>query len=78
MCLENLPTATDSSVSSAIKKANVISLTKYFVENEKNIETKIIASKFNDETGTVTSGQCLWPKLVFFSEHTTNFNMQKG
>ena len=30
-----------------------------FVENEKNIETKIIASKFSDEIGTVTSRQHL-------------------
>ena len=75
MFLENTPTAIDSSVSSAIKKADVISLAKNFVENEKNIETKIIASKFHDETGTVTSGQGLCPKFGYFSEQTTNFNM---
>ena len=46
-------------VSTAIKKANVFSLTKDLVENEKNTEAKIMASKFNDETRTVTPGQLL-------------------
>lgn len=73
LCLENAPTAIDSYASSEIKKANVISLAKNFMENEKNIETKIIASKFNDETGTVTSEQHLWPKFGYFSVQTTNF-----
>ena len=67
-CLENAPTAVDSSVSTAFKKANVIFLTKNSVGNEKNIEIKIINSKFNDETGTVTFGQRLWKKFGFFSE----------
>ena len=68
MCLENALTAVDSSVSTAIKMANVIFLTKNSVDNEKNIETKIINSKFNDETGAVTFGQRLWKKFGFFSE----------
>ena len=66
MCLENALTAVDSSVSIAIKKANVIFLTKNSVDNEKNIQTKIIKSNFNDETGTVTFGQRLWKKCGFF------------
>lgn len=45
---------------SAMKKPNVISIMKNIVENKKNIETKTTASNFNDETGTVTSGQPLW------------------
>ena len=61
----------------AIKKANVISLTKSFVENEKSLETKITTSKCNDETGAVTSGLCLRPSFGYFSDQTTNFNMKK-
>lgn len=70
-------------MSTAIKKANVFSLTKDLVENEKNTEAKIMASKFNDETRTVTPGQLLWKKLGYFSEkntettETTNFDTQK-
>ena len=47
------------------------------------METKIIASKFNEEIETiisgqrtVTYGQQLWPKLGYFSGQTNNFNMQ--
>ena len=65
-CLENAPTAIDLSVSTAIKKVNVISLTKKFVENIKNLETKLIASKFNDEARTVKSGQCFGENLDIF------------
>ena len=39
-CLENEPTAIDSSVSTTIKKAKVISLTKNFIENEKTWKLK--------------------------------------
>ena len=52
-------------------------LTKNLVENEKNIETKVTTSKFNDETGTVTSGSRLWSIFGYFSDQTTNFNMKK-
>ena len=46
-------------MSKAINKANVISLTKNIVDNEKNIKTQLIASKFTDDSGYITLGQRL-------------------
>ena len=70
-------TLIDNSVSKAINKANVISLTKNVVDNEKNIETQVIASKFTDESGNVTSGRRLWPNYGYFLEQTNNFDLAK-
>ena len=52
-------------------------MTKNFVENYKNVETKINASKYTNELGTVTSGTRLWSSFGYFSEQTNNFNMKK-
>ena len=60
LCLENAPTAIDSSVSAVVKKVNVVSFTKIFLENGKNIETKVVALKFNGEIGALTSGQLFY------------------
>ena len=71
-------TAIDHSVSNVLNKANVISLRKSFVENNKNIETQLIASKFSDENGAVVSGRGLWPKCSHFSEQTNICNLVKA
>ena len=72
-----LSTAIDSTVSKTINKTNVISLTKNIVENDKNVETQIIASKFIDEVKNITSGRHLWSIFGYFSEQTSNFNLGK-
>ena len=60
LCLENAPTAIYSSVSAVVKKVNVVSFTKIFLENGKNIETKVVALKFNGEIGALTCGQLFY------------------
>ena len=71
------PTTIDSSISLTISKANIISLTKNFVENEKIVETQTISSKFSDEAGIVSSGTRLWSSFGYDSKQTNNFNMSK-
>ena len=70
-------TLIDNFVSKTINKANVISLTKNIVANEKNIEAQLIASKFTDESSDLTSGRRLWPSYGYFSDQTNNFNLAK-
>ena len=43
----------------------------------KNIETTIIASKFDHENGQVSSSPRIWPQYGCFNQQTTNFNMEK-
>ena len=72
-----LPTTIYSSVSKAINKANVISLTKDIVENDKNVETQILESKCTNKVGNVTSGSRVWSNFGYFSEQMSNFNVGK-
>ena len=71
-------TAIDQSVSNAVSKENFISLTKSFIENDKNIETQLIASKFSDENGIAVSGRRLCLKYGYFNKQTNNFNLVKA
>ena len=61
-----------------LNKASFILLTKSFVENDKNIKTHLITSKFSNENDAVVSGRRLWPKNSLFAEKTNNFNLVKA
>ena len=52
-------------------------MTKNFVENDKDVETQFIPSKFTDESGTVTSGQhsiCGLVVVILVGKPTTLIN----
>ena len=70
-------TAVDNAVSDAIKLSKQISLTKNISFLEKNIETTIVASEFDDENGQVFSTSRIWPEIGYFNNQLTNFNMKK-
>lgn len=70
-------TAVDNAVSDAIKLSKQISLTKNISFPEKNIETTIVASEFDDENGQVFSTSRIWPEVGYFNNQLTDFNMKK-
>ena len=53
--LGTVPTTIDKSVSDATKLSNQISMKKNIVLPKKYIETTIIASRFDDENGQVST-----------------------
>ena len=70
-------TAVDNAVSDAIKLSKQISLTKNISFPEKNIETTIVASEFDDENGQVFSTSRIWPEVGYFNNQLTDVNMKK-
>ena len=70
-------TAVDNAVSDAIKLSKQISLTKNISFPEKNIETTIVASEFDDENGQIFSTSRIWPEVGYFNNQLTDFNMKK-
>ena len=70
-------TAVDNAVSDAIKLSKQISLTKNISFPEKDIETTIVASEFDDENGQVFSTSRIWPEVGYFNNQLTDFNMKK-
>ena len=66
-------TAVDNAVSDAIKLSKQISLTKNISLPEKNIETTIVASEFDDENGQVFSTSRIWPEVGCFNMKKVNY-----
>ena len=68
-----------NSVSEAIRKSDRISLTKNFaLTKKKNIETTIVASKFDDNgQSQVTNCTRIWPEYGYFKQQPCDFHMDK-
>ena len=67
----------DKSVSDVIKVSKQISMKENIILSEKNIETTIIASKFDNENSQVSSSTLVWPQYDYFNQQLTDFNMKK-
>ena len=69
-------TTINNSVSDAIKRSGQITLTKNIVLPEQNIETAIVASRFENGNGKNTT--CVWPKHGYFKQQPCDFHMING
>lgn len=72
-----LQTAIDKSASDTIKLSNQISMIKDIVLPEKHIETTIIAFRFDDKSGQVSTSTCIWQQFGYFNQQLSDFNMTK-
>ena len=68
-------TVIGSSVSNAIQKSNKISLTKNIALHEKNIDTTIVATKF--ENGVGKNSCAVWPDNSYFKQQPCDFHLDK-
>ena len=73
-------TTIDKSVSDAIKVSKHISMKKNIVLPEKNIETSIITTKFDNENGQVSTSTRVWPSCGYWMAMATayNFNLKEN
>ena len=62
----------NNSVSDAIKRSGQISLTKNIALPEQNIETTIVATRFENGNGKNT---CVWPAHQYFKQQPCDFHM---
>lgn len=62
-------------MSQAIKRSGQISMRKTLVLPEKNIQTTIVSTKF--ENGNGKNATCPWPKYRRFKQHLCDFSMEK-
>lgn len=65
----------DNSISDAIKRSGDISLTKNIALPERNTETTIAATKF--ENGHVKNTTCVWPEYGLLKEQPFDFHTDK-
>ena len=70
--LGSINSSIDNSVSDAIKRSRHISLTKNIAFPERNIETTIVATKF--EIGHLKN-TCVWPEYGHFKQHFCDFHL---
>ena len=70
--LGSINSSIDNSVSDAIKRSRHISLTKNIAFPEQNIETTIVATKF--EIGHLKN-TCVWPEYGHFKQHFCDFHL---
>ena len=67
-----------SSASSMLRNANLISVTKNIADNDKNVSTKILAARFEQNVrGTEVSGENIWQNFGYLSNPKSNYNMEK-
>ena len=69
--LDQVNSTIDNSVSDAIKRSSKISLTKNIALPEQNIETTIVATKFENGNGKNTTS--IWPKHGYYKEKPCTF-----
>ena len=62
-------------MSQVIKNSGQISMTKNLVLPEKNTETTIVATKF--ENGNGKNIACVWPQYMYFKQTLCDFGMEK-
>ena len=65
----------ENSVSDAIKRSGQISLTKNIAMSEQNIETAIVATRFENDNGKNTT--FVWPDHGYFKQQPCDFHMIK-
>ena len=65
----------DNSISDAIKRSGDISLTKNIALPERNTETTIAATRF--ENGHVKNTTCVWPEYGLLKEQPFDFHTDK-
>ena len=65
----------DNSVPDAIKRSGKISLTKNIALPEQNIQTNIVARRF--ENGNGKNNTCVWPEFGYFKQQPCDFGMEK-
>ena len=65
----------ENSVSDAIKRSGQISLTKNIALPKQNIETTIVATRF--ENGNRKNTTCAWPDHGYFKQQPCDFHMIK-
>lgn len=75
-CLEQ--TSLESSASSVLKRANLLTSTKNISDKDRNVSTKIIASAYENDSGQVqVSGQKIWSQSEYFKNQPTDCSMKK-
>ena len=62
-------------MSQVIRDSGKISMTKNLVLPEKNIETTIVATKFENGNGKNTT--CMWPEYGYFKQQPCDFGVEK-
>ena len=69
----------EPAASNVLKNANLISMTKSILENDRNLATKIVAIKWDDEKkdDAEVSGEKVRRDLVFFEVRRSDYNMEK-
>ena len=62
----------------SFEKANLMSLSKASIENNRNVNTNFFAATIENENETVeVSGEKIWKKHDFFNAIKSDFNMEK-
>ena len=59
-----------------LEKANILLLSKEAIEKDRSLKTQLILSKNSQPTETI-SGKQISKKQGFFSDETTDFNIEK-
>ena len=68
----------ESSASSALKRASLLSLTWNNSDKDKNICTKIVTSTGeNNGMNIEVSGKNIWPTESYFKNQLTDYHMEK-
>ena len=69
----------EPAASNVLKNANLISMTKSILENDRNLATKIVAIKWDDEKkdDAEVSREKVMRDLVFFEVRRSDYNMEK-
>ena len=65
----------DNSVPDTMKRSGKISLTKNIALPEQNIQTNIVATRFENGNGKNTT--CVWPEFGYFKQQPCDFGMEK-
>ena len=59
------------------RNANLISMTKHLVDNDKTVSTKIVATRIEQNIGaTKVSDEKVWKNFGYFNNQKSDYNMK--
>ena len=69
----------ESVASNVLKNANLITLTKSSTENDRNLTTKVVATRWDDEKkgNAEVSGEKVWRDYSFCEARRSDYNIKK-
>lgn len=76
LCLEKM--SLESSASSVLKRANLLTLIKTILDKNRNVSTKIVATT-HEKSGAIVevSGEKIWPIEGYFKNQMTDYDTEK-